>query len=49
MNAIMISQLPTVSPTFLDSPTTTASKGEVPRSDWIVKEIPRVKMKIPNT
>lgn len=49
INAIMISQLPTVSPTFLDSPTTTASKGEVPRFDWIVKEIPRVKMKIPNT
>jgi hypothetical protein len=46
---MMISQLPTVSPTFLDSPTKRASKGEVPRSDCIVKEIPRVKIKIPIT
>lgn len=30
---IKISQLPTVSPTFMDSPTKSASKGEVPRSD----------------
>ena len=47
--AIMISQLPTVSPTFMDSPTKSASKGEVPRSDCMVKEIPRVNIKIPNT
>ncbi|GIN69112.1 hypothetical protein J41TS2_45330 [Bacillus sonorensis] len=49
MEAIIISQLPTVSPTFIDSPTKSASKGEVPKSDWIVKEIPRDNIKIPNT
>lgn len=49
IKAIMISQLPTVSPAFMDSPTKSASKGEVPRSDCIVKEIPRVNIKIPNT
>jgi hypothetical protein len=47
--AIMISQLPTVSPTFIDSPTKSASKGEAPRSDCIVNEIPRDNIKIPNT
>jgi hypothetical protein len=45
--AITISQLPTVRPTFLDSPTKSASKGDVPRFDCIVKEIPSVKIKIP--
>lgn len=49
MKAIMISQLPTFSPAFTDSPTKSASKGEAPRSDWTVKEIPRVSIKIPNT
>lgn len=44
--AIIISQLPTVSPTFKESPTKSASKGDVPRSDCIVKEIPRVNIKI---
>lgn len=48
IKAIIISQLPTVSPTLIDSPTKTASKGEVPRSDCIVNEIPRVNNKIPN-
>lgn len=47
IKAIIISQLPTVSLTFIDSPKS-ASKGEVPRSDCIVKEIPRVNIKIPN-
>lgn len=47
--AIIISQLPTVSPTFKESPTKSASKGEVPKSDCIVTEIPRVNIKIPNT
>lgn len=42
IKAVITSQLPTVSPTFTDSPTNSASKGEVPRSDCIVKEIPRV-------
>lgn len=49
IKAIITSQLPTVSPTFLDSPTKSASKGEVPRSDCIVIEIPSVNIKIPNT
>lgn len=49
IKARMISQLPTVNPTFLDRTTKSASKGEVPRSDCIVKEIPRVNIKIPNT
>jgi hypothetical protein len=49
IKAIIISQLPTVSPTFMDSPTKSASNGEVPRSDCIVKELPRVNIKIPNT
>ncbi len=31
--AMMTSQLPTVSPTCMDSPTKSASKGEAPRSD----------------
>ena len=36
IKAIIISQLPTVSPTFMDSPTKSPSKGEVPRSDCIM-------------
>lgn len=44
----MISQLPTVRPTFIDSPTKSASKGDLPRSDCIVSEIPEVKIKSPN-
>lgn len=28
-------------------PTKRASKGDVPRSEWIVSEIPRVNIKIP--
>ncbi len=49
IKAIIISQLPTVSPTFMDSPIQKCIKSEVPRSDCIVKEIPRVNIKIPNT
>lgn len=47
--AMMISQLPTVRPTFVDSPTKSASKGDVPRPDWIVNETPKVNSKIPTT
>ena len=46
IKAIIISQLPTVSPTFMDSPTKRASKGPF-KPDCIVKEIPRVNSKIP--
>lgn len=45
----IITQLPTVSPTLIDSPSKTASKGEVPKSDCIVNEIPRVSNKFLNT
>lgn len=48
IKATMISQLPTVRPTFIDRPTKSASNGDVPRFDCIVREIPRVNMKIPN-
>jgi hypothetical protein len=37
---VIIFQLPTVSPTFMDTPIKSASKGEVPRADCIVKDIP---------
>lgn len=47
MNASNTSQLPTVRPTLLDRPTKSASKGDVPRSECIVSETPRVNMKIP--
>lgn len=46
-HAISTSQLPAVRPTFLDRPTKSASKGDAPRSEIIVSETPRVKMKIP--
>src|SRR5690625_7949713 len=42
INAIIISQLPTVSPTFMESPTNRASKGDVPRPDNIVNEMPKI-------
>lgn len=48
INAIIISQLPTVRPTFMESPTNSASKGDVSRSDTIVSEMPRVNINIPN-
>lgn len=47
IQASIISQLPTLKPTFSDSPTNSASKGEAPRLDCIVKAIPRVNSKIP--
>lgn len=49
IKASIISQLPTVSPIFMDSPTKSASKGVVPISDSIVSEIPRVNIRIPIT
>jgi hypothetical protein len=45
--AMIISQLPTVKPTFRDKPTSRASNGELPRSDCMVNVMPRVRIKIP--
>src|SRR5690606_15574125 len=41
-------QLPPVSPTLIDKPTKTASNGDVPKSDKMVKEIPRASPMIPS-
>lgn len=49
INAIINSQLPTVSPTCIERPTKRASNGDVPRSDCMVKEQPRANSMIPNT
>jgi hypothetical protein len=45
--AMIISQLPTVKPTFRDKPTRRASNGELPSSDCMVNVMPRVRIKIP--
>lgn len=46
--ANIISQLPTVSPIFSASPTNSASKGEAPNYDCMVRAMPSDKIKIPN-
>lgn len=48
MKTIMTSQLPTIRPVFIDGPTKSTSKGDVPRSYCIGKEIPKVNILIPN-
>ncbi|MNP36202.1 hypothetical protein D3C76_1295710 [compost metagenome] len=45
--AIRISQLPTVRPTLPERPTKVASKGDAPSPDCMVRQIPRVSIKIP--
>lgn len=47
--AMIISQLPTVKPILMDNPTKSASKGDVPMSECIVRETPRDNSIMPNT